>query len=126
MTFGGIIISLLINKFQDKSNIQRCYILLCGIRIIIFSIGLLLKIFFIVSKIKGTPSWIFISLFSAILFFVLIFWIVEEKRKFSWFEYISIAGTSTLTCYLLPYPYYNIISFSNWTIPTIFAKEYQD
>jgi len=121
LTFGGIIVSLLLNKFQGKLNIQRCYILLFGIGILTFLVGLYLKNFFIVSKIKGTPSWILISLSSAILFFVLICWIVDEKRNFSWFQYISIAGTSTLTCYLLPYYYYNIISFSNWTIPTMFT-----
>ena len=56
------------------------------------------------------------------LFFVIIYWIVDEKGKFSWFEYINIAGTSTLTCYLIPYYYYNMISFSNWTIPIAFTS----
>ncbi|MFL3005649.1 MAG: hypothetical protein ACJZ1R_05730 [Candidatus Neomarinimicrobiota bacterium] len=83
--------------------------------------GLYLKSFFIISKIKGTPSWIFISLSSAILVYVFIYWIVDEKGKSSWFKYINIAGTSTLTCYLIPYYYYNIVSFSNWTIPTVFV-----
>ena len=122
LTFGGIIVSLLLNKFQRKSNIKRCYTLLFGIGIITFLVGLYLKSFFPISKIKGTPSWIFISLSSAILIFVIIYWIVDEKGKFSWFKYIGIAGTSTLTCYLIPYYYYNMISFSNWTIPIAFTS----
>ena len=122
LTFGGIIVSLLINKFEGKSKIKRRCIFLSSIGMIIFLGGLYLKNFFAISKIKGTPSWIFISLSSAILFFVIIYWIVDEKGKFSWFEYINIAGTSTLTCYLIPYYYYNMISFSNWTIPIAFTS----
>ena len=120
LTFGGIIVSLFLKQFQRASNGKRFYILLSSIGVLILLVGFYLKSFFIVSKIKGTPSWIFISLSTAILFFVFIYWIVDEKGKFSWFKYIHIAGTSTLTCYLIPYYYYNIVSFSNWTIPTMF------
>ena len=120
MTFGGIIVSLFLKQFQRASNGKRFYILLSSIGVLTLLVGFYLKSFFIVSKIKCTPSWIFISLSTAILFFVFIYWIVDEKGKFSWFKYIHIAGTSTLTCYLIPYYYYNIVSFSNWTIPTMF------
>ena len=120
LTFGGIIVSLFLKQFQRASNGNRFYIFLSSIGVVTFLVGLYLKRFFIISKIKGTPSWIFISLSSAILFFVFIYWIVDEKGKFSWFKYIHIAGTSTLTCYLIPYYYYNIVSFSNWTIPPMF------
>ena len=109
LTFGGKI-SLFLKQFQRASNGKRFYILLSIIGVLTLLVGLYLKSFFIISKIKGTPSWIFISL-SAILFFVFIYWIVDEKGKSSWFKYIHIAGTSTLTCYLIPYYYYNIVSF---------------
>lgn len=56
-----------------------------------------------ISKIRATPSWISICAAINILFFLLLIIIADIKKKAHWFKIIKPAGTSTLTCYLLPY-----------------------
>jgi predicted acyltransferase len=56
-----------------------------------------------ISKIHSTPSWVFICTGIGILLFELFIWLVDIKGKQNWFKIIKPAGTSTLTCYLIPY-----------------------
>ena len=37
--------------------------------------------------------------------------------KFSWFDPVKPAGTSTLTCYLIPYLYYSLADLSGTSLP---------
>ena len=121
LTFGGIIVSTLLIKFKNEKNINSLYLSLVGCGLGSFLMGLFLRNYFIINKIQNTPTWILISLSTAIILFICIHWIVDIKGNISWYRYISVAGTSTLTCYLIPYFYYNVISISKWTIPIIFT-----
>jgi heparan-alpha-glucosaminide N-acetyltransferase len=56
-----------------------------------------------ISKIRSTPAWVFICIGISILVFELLVYIVDVKGKKNYFNIIRPAGTSTLTCYLLPY-----------------------
>ncbi|MEO6837467.1 MAG: DUF5009 domain-containing protein, partial [Ginsengibacter sp.] len=56
-----------------------------------------------ISKIRATPSWTTICSAISILAFVILIFLVDRKGKENWFKLIKPAGTSTLTCYLLPY-----------------------
>ena len=62
-----------------------------------------------------------LSLSSAFLFFLLLHWIVDVKRYLSWYNSISAAGVATLTCYLVPYFYYNFNSIFGINIPVVFS-----
>ena len=101
LTFGGIIASLVLMKYKD--NIKDLYTLLLGIGLASLSGGLYLNQFFIISKISGTVTWILISMSTALFLYVLLHWIVDVQEKMSWYGPIKIAGTATLTCYLIPY-----------------------
>ena len=59
-------------------------------------LGLFLRKYFIISKIAGTPSWILISMSTAIFLFIFLHWVVDLKKQLSCMA-ISIAGTATLT-----------------------------
>jgi predicted acyltransferase len=56
-----------------------------------------------ISKIRSTPAWIFICSGITVLVFELMIYLVDVKGKKNWFRIIWPAGTSTLTCYLMPY-----------------------
>jgi heparan-alpha-glucosaminide N-acetyltransferase len=56
-----------------------------------------------ISKIHSTPAWGLIAIGTGILIFELLIYLVDIKGKQNWFKIIRPAGTSTLTCYLLPY-----------------------
>jgi len=109
LAFGGIITSLFLMKFIENHDIKKLYIGLMLMSIISFILGLISWKFFIINKIDGTVTWILISLSTALVLFIFLHWIVDVKKEIRWYNPISTAGSATLTCYLIPYLYYNII-----------------
>ena len=103
LAFGGIITSLILMKYKDRDNIKDLYTILLGMGLASLIGGIYLKQFFIISKISGTVTWILISMSTALFLYVLLHWIVDVQEKMSWYGPIKIAGTATLTCYLIPY-----------------------
>lgn len=71
-----------------------------------------------ISKIRATPSWTTLCGGICLLFFILLIYLVDRKGKQAWFRLIRPAGTSTLTCYLLPYFHIAVfISLLDWRLP---------
>jgi len=67
---------------------------------------------FIISKIQGTPTWVFLCNAIAFGILALTYFLVDLKGKVHWFDAIKPAGTSTLTCYLVPYVYYSLATYA--------------
>ena len=67
-----------------------------------------------ISKIYATPAWVFICMGIAILVFEALIYLVDVSGKKEWFSFIKPAGTSTLTCYLIPYLLYSFLSLINF------------
>ena len=120
LTFGGIIVSLFLIKNRKRENIKKLYIILFSFGLASLFLGLLLRDYFIISKIGGTPSWILISLSTAIFLFICLHWIADVKKALVWYRYIKIAGTATLTCYLIPYYYYSFRTILGIVLPEFF------
>ncbi|TKC06814.1 DUF5009 domain-containing protein [Pedobacter polaris] len=111
LMLGGAVIStaytLLIAKGKDKN----LWILLASAGISSILFGFLIRPFSGgISKIYSTPAWVFICMGITILVFMLMIYIVDYKDKKNWFNLIKPAGTSTLTCYLVPYILYSLFS----------------
>ena len=117
LTFGGIIVSLFLIENRNKDNIKRLYITLCCFGLISLSSGLLLRNYFVLNKNLGTPTWILVSLSTAIFLFIFLHWLSDVKKILAWYKYINIAGTATLTCYLIPYFYYSLRTLSGIVLP---------
>ena len=118
LAFGGIITSLCLIRHKD--DVKNLYGVLSLAGLLSLFLGLLLRKYFIISKIAGTPSWILISMSSAIFLFIFLHWLVDVKKQSSWYAPISIAGTATLTCYLIPYFYYSVRTLSGFQLPMFF------
>ena len=121
LTFGGIITSLVLMKYKDRDNIKNLYTILLGMGIVSFFGGLYLRQFFIISKISGTVTWILISMSTALFLYVLLHYIIDVQEKIYWYEPIKIAGTATLTCYLIPYFYYSFKTILGIQLPLFFT-----
>jgi len=115
LSFGGIITSLCLIRY--KNDIRILYVFLSFAGLLSLLLGLFLRKYFIISKIAGTPSWILISMSTAIFLFIFFHWVVDLKKQLSWYEPISIAGTATLTCYLIPYFYYSLRTLTGFQLP---------
>lgn len=70
-----------------------------------------------ISKIASTPAWVMICTGISILFFELMIFLIDIKKKKDWFSPLSAAGSSTLTCYLMPYFLYFIFELAGTWYP---------
>lgn len=70
-----------------------------------------------ISKIYATPAWVFVCLGISILVFECLIFLVDVKGKKDWFKWIKPAGTSTLTCYLIPYLLYALMGIVHFHYP---------
>lgn len=101
LTMAGVIIAILYRKLRQKQ--AQLMILLIAIAGLFFAFGFGTRPLWGISKIRATPSWTMICSAISILVFCLLIIFVDKKGKASWFSILKPAGTSTLTCYLLPY-----------------------
>jgi heparan-alpha-glucosaminide N-acetyltransferase len=118
---SGIIISVLYkNNLKNKKS--NFLIVLLFLSIIMISFGFLVRPFGGISKIHATPSWFGICSGISIFVFALLILIVDVKGKANCFNIIKPAGTSTLTCYLLPYFLYSFMEVLNINYPQFFNE----
>lgn len=114
--FAGIAASLLLDRAIDPEKRKKLPLIYIGTGMLLLIAGFVLRNFFIISKIMATPTWVFLCNAVAFGFLALIYFVVDLKGKASWFELIKPAGTSTLTCYLIPYVYYSLATYA-FTLP---------
>lgn len=101
LVMAGVCVINIYKKYEHRiSKTATIYILLA---VLLFVYGFATRPVWGISKIRATPSWIAICTGINILFFLLLIFITDLKKKEKWFNVIKPAGTSTLTCYLIPY-----------------------
>lgn len=106
-TLAGVLITLLLFKSQSEQNRQKFIIQALTISCLLVVFGFLLRHYFIISKILATPPWIIICSGIAVFLYVIFYILVDIKGRENWFSLIKAGGTSTLTCYLIPYFWYS-------------------
>jgi heparan-alpha-glucosaminide N-acetyltransferase len=117
----GVVVSLLYSKLAAKNSYNKVWLIftLSGIALIVF--GFIVRPYTHgISKIHSTPSWVFICTGIGILLFELLIWLIDVRGKANWFKIIKPAGTSTLTCYLIPYLLVAIFYITNFNYPHFF------
>lgn len=118
--FAGIAASLLLDRATNLEKRNKLPLLYIGAGLLLLIGGLALRNFFIISKIQATPTWVFLCNAIAFGFLALIYFVVDLKGKANWFNLIKPAGTSALTCYLIPYVYYSLAAYA-FSLP-VFLK----
>jgi heparan-alpha-glucosaminide N-acetyltransferase len=68
-----------------------------------------------ISKIRATPTWDLYSIGAAVLFFTLLYWICDVKKRTAWAAFVRPAGSNTLLTYLIPDFYYFLIPLTGIT-----------
>jgi heparan-alpha-glucosaminide N-acetyltransferase len=116
-TFAGILLTIMYQKFVINETYKKFVVLALTSSVILVITGFILRNFYIISKIQGTPPWIFICSGISVAIFVLFYWLVDLKGKEKWFFPIKTGGTSTLTCYLVPYFVYSIFTLCSLSLP---------
>lgn len=119
LVMAGIVITSLYGQLAGKGNDRLLWAGFTAIGLAMIAAGFLLRPFAGgISKIHATPAWVLICGGIGVLVFELTIWLVDVKGKHHWFKIISPAGTSTLTCYLIPYILLSVFSLIHFNFPS--------
>jgi predicted acyltransferase len=116
----GLIGGLIIKKIPVK-EFKKVIIVFISLGLFYILAGFILRRWFIISKIKATPSWGMICSGISMLVFILLYWIIDVKNKIKWASFLQPAGENSLTTYLAP----DIIYYLIWStgIPILIYKQ---
>ena len=118
LVMAGVIISLLYGEVTRRGKDKFLWTLFISTGLTLVAGGLLIRPFAGgISKIHSTPAWIFICAGISLLVFTFFIFLVDVKGKQNWFHFTRPAGTSTLTCYLIPYLLYSVFGLVHFHYP---------
>lgn len=101
-SFTGLLASMMLIRATSEKK-KKMPLLYFSAGAIFIAISVLLRKYFIISKIMCTPTWGFLCCGIALILYSLIVYVVDIKEKQHWFDVIKPAGASALTCYMIPY-----------------------
>jgi len=120
IVLAGLFFSLILRKY-GKTEIMKFIGLGVGLGIAAISIGFVLRNWFIISKIMGTPSWAMICNGISILLFVFLYIVIDVAGRQKWTAIFKPAGQNSLTTYLAPDILYYLIWMSG--VSVLFYKQ---
>lgn len=117
LVLGGAITTNIFFHFHKLQQHAKMMGILLLIATALIALGLLLRPYWGISKIRVTPSWILICSGITLITFLLVNWIADQQKKAYWFDFIKPAGTNTLLVYLIPYFVYALAVATGWSLP---------
>ncbi len=118
ITLAGMIAALITRR--KTINFLQIFGILVLIGVVCIIGGLLLRNWFIISKIRATPSWGMICIGFSFVLFALFLFVVDILRLYKWAKPFELAGKNSLTTYLAPDVIYYLCW--GWSIPLFFYK----
>jgi hypothetical protein len=116
LTMGGILFSLLIVKYSYIENWKKATFIIGSVAALLLA-TVISNNFWIMSKLRVTPTCVFACTAAAIGTYGLI-QIAVAFGKEKWFNIIKAGGTATLTCYIIPYFMYAVFwGFLSFSLP---------
>ena len=111
IVLSGLLIGTLLKKYKTKPNQFLAFIIPIGLTCL--AMAFVLRNWFIISKMIGTPSWAMLCNGISILLFALLYFLIDIKKWEKWTTPFLPAGQNSLTTYLAPDILYYII----WSLP---------
>ena len=123
LVMGGMVTAGIYQNIADKRKDALLWTLLTACGVILIVAGFLIRPYAGgISKINATPAWVFICSGISLLANELMIWLIDINKKQQWFSFIRPAGTSTLTCYLLPYLLYALLHLLHFQYPALLSE----
>lgn len=113
----GVLSTVLYRQLQEKATPR--YLSFLAFASLLFTAGFATRPLWGISKIQATPSWMLICSGISVFLFVLMIELVRSKAALKCYKAIRPAGSSTLTCYLVPYVFYALIGTAYTQLPAI-------
>ncbi len=119
IVMAGLVVGLLLK--QQGKNKQRFLMILVLMGIASLVAGLVLRQWFIISKVQATPSWGMFCNGISMLLFALLYLVLDVWKKQQWSRVFLPAGQNSLTTYLAP----DILYYLIWglSLPILFYKQ---
>lgn len=116
---AGVLAAIIYRRGTDKGKAAGSLMVLLVFAVLATAAGFGLRPFWGISKIRSTPAWILICMGISLAAFVLLAWLMDLNGRKGWYKVIRPAGTSTLTCYLLPNIHFAIYHLmgDRWRLP---------
>ncbi|OJV15002.1 MAG: DUF5009 domain-containing protein [Dyadobacter sp. 50-39] len=115
---AGVVASVIYRNSVSRDSVGSTYlIMLLVLGLICLAYGFGTRPFWGISKIRATPAWVGICSGISFICFAFLFWLVDLKKIKTWANVIRPAGTATLTCYLIPYIWYAVITLAGISLP---------
>jgi len=120
IVLSGLFITLILKKLS-KEDAKKTFVIIASLGILCLIFGFVLRNWFIISKIRSTPSWALICNGISMITFAVMYWIIDIKKRIKWGLFLRPAGANSLTVYLVPDMFYYII----WqlSLPLLFYKD---
>lgn len=103
LVMTGVLTTVVLTHLNQQHASKTIIPVLIGISVFLLIFGFVTRPEWGISKIYATPSWTALCAGVSLLFFVLLYLIVDRWGQVEWASFIGPAGSSTLTCYLIPY-----------------------
>lgn len=110
IVLSGLFIGIYLMK--HKENHEQFLIACLGIGLVCIVAGFIFRNWFIISKIKGTPSWAMLCNGISMIVFGTLYFILDMKKWRQWSKPFKPAGQNSLTTYLAP----DLIYFTIWSL----------
>jgi len=114
---AGVLVTTLMIRYKKRDHMNWLLPSLIVLATLLFLFGFLTRPVWGISKILATPSWTAICAGISMLSFGSLYLLADRGRVTGWAQIIEPAGTSTLTCYLVPYFAYPLWGFTGWQLP---------
>lgn len=114
---SGLLLTLLLKHEGLSWSMNKRLFVAFIIAIFLLLMGFISHNFWIISKLQATPTWYFFSVGLSILAYLFIYYLTDIKSYGKLFNVIKPAGTATLTCYLMSYLFYAILSITEFKFP---------
>ncbi len=113
----GVLVTSLLIKLQEKGKMNYLVPMLLGFALLLLLFGFLTRPEWGISKIQATPSWTAICAGITAIGFAVLYLVSDKLGITKWADVIKPAGYSTLTCYLIPYYVYALMTISGLVLP---------
>jgi len=117
LVLAGVLVTSVMIRLRELDRMKLLGAFLVMFAFILILFGFLTRPFWGISKIMATPSWTAICAGITTLAFLILHLLTDRLNLYRWASFIKAAGTSTLTCYLVPYFVYAFRDIWNIELP---------
>ena len=121
LVLAGVVVTSVLIRLREQDRMELLVAFLVMFALILILFGFLTRPLWGISKIMATPSWTAICAGITTLAFLLLHLLTDRLNLYRWASLIRAAGTSTLTCYLIPYFVYAFREILNIELPGAFT-----